>query len=384
MKTTRVLLAGGGTGGHIYPALAIAKFIQEKNPQNKIEFVGSRRGLEKDIVPKHGFKLHMLTVGQLHSSVGRLKQIKTLLLMPIVFLQALWIVIKFRPHFVLGVGGYASGPLVLVASLLGIRTGIWEANVEPGITNKILSKFVKRCFVVFEDSQKFFPPHKTQCLGYPVRKEFEVLYQQKKTQEQDSTSAATSEASHSVSQNSSSSSPSPGSSTFKVLIFGGSQGAAVFNRVIPKVAARFPEIQFTLQTGSKNYAEFEGKKWTDNLQVLPFLDPIVDHYLQADLIISRSGAGAIAELSAIGAHCLFVPFPKASDDHQRKNAEALQALGAADMILEDQFTEEEFAGFLQQYLKRSVSQNTEMQKNMLDFFKSGATQAIVEALIKKS
>lgn len=361
MKTIKVLLAGGGTGGHIYPALAIAKCIEDKFPQSRIEFVGSRRGLEKNIVPQHGYKLHMLAVGQLHSSVGRLKQLKTLLLMPLVFLQVLWILLKFRPQCVLGVGGYASGPLVLVASLIGIKTGIWEANVEPGITNKVLAKFVKHIFVVFEDSQKFFPAHKTQCLGYPVRKEFEDLYEQKK---------------QSLGQKSKESRP------LRVLIFGGSQGAAVFNRVIPEVSARFPNVDFTLQTGAKNYAEFEGKSLSKNLQVLPFLDPIVDYYLQSDLIFSRSGAGAIAELSAMGASCLFVPFPKASDDHQRKNAQALFEKRAADMILEKGFTVESVSAFLNQYLNRSVSQNTEMQKNMLDFFKSGATQAIVDVMVK--
>ncbi len=361
MKAIKVLLAGGGTGGHIYPALAIAKRIEDQFPQSRIEFVGSRRGLEKNIIPKHGYKLHMLAVGQLHSSVGRVKQLKTLLLMPVVFAQALWIILKFRPSFVLGVGGYASGPLVLVASLLRIKTAIWEANVEPGITNKILAKFVKHCFVVFEVSQKFFPPHKTKCLGYPVRKEFEELHQNKK---------------NSVSP------PAASSRPLKVLVFGGSQGAAVFNKVIPEVSSQFPEIEFTLQTGAKNYADFEGKTWPQNLRILPFLDPIVDYYLQADLILSRSGAGAIAELSALGAHCLFVPFPRASDDHQRKNAETLWEKKAADMILESDFNEERLSEFLRQYLNRSVSQNAEMQKNMLDFFKSGATQAIVDTMVK--
>lgn len=366
MKNIKILLAGGGTGGHIYPALAIAKHIENKYPGSRIEFVGSRRGLEKDIIPKHGYKLHMLSVGQLHSSVGKFKQIKTLFLMPFVFLQAFWILIKFRPSFVFGVGGYASGPLVLVASLMGFKTAIWEANVQPGITNKFLAKFVDHCFVVFEDSLKFFPSVKTKCAGYPVRQEFEDLYFQKRAQWKGAGD-----------YNATPNDPKT------ILIFGGSQGAAVFNRIIPKVSAQFPEMQFVLQTGTKNYPEFEDQALSPNLKVLPFLDPILEHYLRADLIVSRSGAGAIAELSALGASCLFVPFPRASDDHQRKNAEALLQRKASDMILEDDFTSEQLTQFLQEYTSRTPSQTAKMQKQMLDFFKPGATQTIVATLIDR-
>lgn len=367
MKSIKVLLAGGGTGGHIYPALAVAQYIQNQYPKHKIEFVGSQRGLEKDIIPKHNYKLHRLSVGQLHSSVGRLKQLATLLRMPWVMLQSLWILICFRPTFVFGVGGYASGPVVLMASLLGFRTAIWEANVQPGITNKFLSRFVRHCFVVFEDSLKFFPINKTKCVGYPVREEFEQTYHERKKilnhrfQVIDLVKAS--------------------EAPLKVLIFGGSQGAAVFNRVLPKVMPQFPEMSFVLQTGNKNFESFKGQNWGEHIKVLPFLDPIIEHYQSADLVICRSGAGAIAELAAMGLNCLFVPLPTAADDHQRKNAESLFHRGASDMIQEDSFTPEQLAVFLQEFQQRPQSQRLEMQKKMLEVFKPGATQAIVSQIL---
>lgn len=363
MKKLKVLIAGGGTGGHIYPGLAIADYIKANYENSQVEFVGSRRGLEKDIIPKFNYKLHMLKVGQLHSSVGRLTQLKTLILMPLVMLHALWIVIKFRPKAVIGVGGYASGPLVFMASLLGIRTAIWEANVQPGITNKFLSKFVRYCFVVFPSSLKFFPKLKVKCVGYPVRKQIEDLYFSKKQNPNFMARTST--------------------QPLKVLVFGGSQGAAVFNRVIPEVAKLLPDVKFTLQTGTKNYESFKGQTFAHNLTVLPFLDPIVDFYQKADLIICRSGAGAVTELSAMGLNCLFVPFPRASDDHQRINAQAIVDQNAGDLMLEDEFTVESVKTFLEKYKLKTPDEISQIQKNMQDFFQPGATKQMVDQLLNK-
>lgn len=355
----RILLSGGGTGGHIYPALALADQFKKELPDVKIEFVGSKRGLESKIIPSHNYKLHQLRVGQLHSSVGFLKRIFTLLGLPFVFLHCLWILLRFRPQLVMGFGGYASGPIVFVASLLFIPTAIWEANVQPGMANKILSFFVKHCFVVFEESLSFFPKHKSFCFGYPVRSEFEKIYSEKIK--------------------------SPNFSVQKknVLIFGGSQGAQVLNKILPLIAKKFPDFNFALQTGLKNYETFT--KSTDgkitNLSVYPFLDPIVDFYKRADLVICRSGAGAMAELSAMGAYCLFVPFPHASDNHQFKNAKALVQRQAAFVIEEKQLSVEVLSQFLKDFSIKPADQQRQVKQKMLDFFKPEATAKIVKTLL---
>jgi UDP-N-acetylglucosamine--N-acetylmuramyl-(pentapeptide) pyrophosphoryl-undecaprenol N-acetylglucosamine transferase len=382
-KLKRILLSGGGTGGHIYPALAVADEFKKQNPNIQIRFVGSHRGLETKIIPEKGFRLYSLGIGPLHSSVGRLQQLKTLLTLPLVFLHCLWILISFRPQRVMGFGGYASGPIVFMASILFFKTSIWEANVQPGIANRVLSKFVRRCYVVFEESLKHFPVDKTKCYGYPVRQEFDQLYDQKMQTLKAQTSL-----------------PYESSKKLKVLAFGGSQGAKILNDLIPLVADANPDMSFTLQTGLKNYdnviknqsSNFDNKAKDQNfglhsnLKILPFLDPIIDHYVKADVIICRSGAGALAELAAIGANCLFVPFALASDNHQYKNALALHQRGAAGLIEEKHLTVEAITGFLQSFKNKSDNKSDDKFKDeqrqthqkMLAFFKPKATFNMVQ------
>ncbi len=383
----RVLLSGGGTGGHIYPALAVAQEFKNQFPNIDIRFVGSERGLESKIIPDKGYKLYKLNIGPLHSSVGRLEQIKTLFSLPFVFLHCLWILILFRPQRVVGFGGYASGPIVFMASILFIPTAIWEANVQPGIANKMLSRFVKRCFVVFENSLKYFPANKTVCLGYPVRAEFDELYALNSNLVS-TVIPMTSLKSTIVSSSAKNLDIPSGESKLKVLIFGGSQGAQIFNQVIPKVVNQFPNLEFNLQTGMKNFeATIKSVgKLPVNLKIYPFLDPILNFYLNSDLIICRSGAGAVAELSSIGVNCLFVPFALASDNHQYKNAVALSDQRAAYLIEEKNFNEASIAQFLNDFQAKSNSSdgqtNRQMKQRMLGFFKPKATQNIVENLVK--
>lgn len=382
-KLKRILLSGGGTGGHIYPALALADEFKKQNPQADIRFVGSARGLESKIIPDKGYPLYRLNIGPLHSSVGRKEQIKTLISMPFVFLHCLWILIVFRPQRVMGFGGYASGPIVFMASILFFKTSIWEANVQPGMANKILSQFVKRCYVVFEESLKFFPTDKTKCFGYPVRQDFDqryeiMMYEQKRNDEAQL---------HQQHQNSSNEVSKNNQSSYelKILVFGGSQGAKVFNQLIPIVASQNPNLHFTLQTGLKNHSQtleaIEKLKSThsfSNLKVLPFLDPIMDYYINSDVVICRSGAGALAELSALGAQCLFVPFAFASDNHQYKNALALSQRGAAALIEEKNFSIDSINEFLNSFRHKSEDQRRQARQKMLGFFKPKATINMVQ------
>ncbi len=367
MKRTplkRILLAGGGTGGHIYPALALAEEFKKQNPGVNIRFVGSQRGLESKIIPDKGYELYKLKIGPLHSSVGRAEQIKTVLTLPFVFLHCLWILITFRPQRVMGFGGYASGPIVFIASILFFKTAVWEANVQPGIANKLLSKVVKRCYVVFEESLKFFPNDKTKCFGYPVRHDFDLRYEEANRSQTELNSKPQS---------------------LNVLVFGGSQGAKVLNDLIPKVALANPDFHFTLQTGLKNFdstqksiAQMSGHPTISNLTVLPFLDPIIDFYLASDVIICRSGAGALAELAALGSNCLFVPFALASDNHQYKNALALSQRGAAGLIEEKNLSVQSIIDFLNSFRHKPLAEQRQISQKMLAFFKPKATYNMVE------
>lgn len=395
----RVLLSGGGTGGHIYPALALAEEFKKQNPGVKIKFVGSQRGLESKIIPDKGYELYKLNIGPLHSSVGRKEQVKTLLTLPFVFLHCLWILISFRPQRVMGFGGYASGPIVFIASICFFKTAVWEANVQPGIANKLLSKVVKRCYVVFEESLKFFPNDKTKCFGYPVRHEFDVRFEEKMKAQRLSVVTETNVFNSTQNEKNM-------NSSLKVLVFGGSQGAKVLNELIPKVAQENPEIQFTLQTGlknfdstiksleqlktmhknqdnkSKNQLHHSGltkiENIIPNLTVLPFLDPIIDFYLSSDVIICRSGAGALAELAAIGSNCLFVPFALASDNHQYRNALALSQRGAAGLIEEKHLSVQTVSDFLNSFRRKSEAEQRQISQKMLAFFKPKATFNMVE------
>ena len=160
MIKKRIVISGGGSGGHIYPGIAIAQALEKQDPSIEIHFVGARRGMEAQIIPKAGYPLHCLRVGRLNKNVSKIERIITLITLPIAFLQCLLLLIKLRPKYVLGVGGFASGPFLLIASLCGFKTAIWEPNAFPGLANRLLAPFVRRAFVVFKESAEFFSSEK--------------------------------------------------------------------------------------------------------------------------------------------------------------------------------------------------------------------------------
>ena len=373
----KILLSGGGTGGHIYPALSIAEALKAHSPDIVVEFVGSPQGLEQKIILKKGYKLHLMKIKPLHKSIGRIQQFLGLIQWPFVFLQGLWILLRFRPQVVMGFGGYASAPIVLIASLLRIRTALWEANVQPGIANKILAPWVRHCFVVFQKSQRHFPPSKTQCLGYPLRQSIETSF-----------SPQTQYSEHRLKQNIEM--PfSPKNKQTKlflhcVLVFGGSQGAEIFNTIIPQICPQFSNIKFILQTGDKHFESVKEKFNEKNLEILSFLDPIESYYRQANLVICRSGAGTVAELTALGQLALFVPFSRAADNHQFKNAQVLQQKKSAFLIEEKDFNSESLLEFLNYFFgSMSLEEKAKMSENMRSLFKPQASQRITETLLSK-
>ena len=169
MKKQIVVIAGGGTGGHIYPGLAIAETLKKSHPTVEVHFVGAQGGLEEKIIPKNGYPVHLLNVGRLHKSVNLFRRLKALILLPLSFFHSLYLYMKLRPRWVLGIGGFASGPFVFVASILGGNTAILEPNAYPGMANRWLSKVVRHCFVVFKETGSFFPAKKVSLVGLPVR-----------------------------------------------------------------------------------------------------------------------------------------------------------------------------------------------------------------------
>ena len=359
-KKKTLCLTGGGSGGHIYPALAIAEEIESQSPDVEIILVGAKRGLEKSLFKKTKYKSYFLPVGQLHSSVGRLKQFWSLLKMPYCFLLSLWILLWQRPSVVMGVGGYASGPLCLMSNLLGIPTYVWEGNATPGVTNRILGKFKITPFLVFKEASIYFKKIKPIMTGVPVRKALEDKAEQKKNSESDK--------------------------DFNVLFVGGSQGAKIFNEILPKLSKDFDlsGVQVVHQTGLKNYESVlsdYGEDKKSNVEVLAYLDPIRDYYLNADVVVSRSGAGAVNELSLLGKPSILIPFPKASDNHQHKNAEALVMQNAAILIDETDFTAKKINDVLLA-LRDDPSHLKDLGVNIQKSLKRGAREEIAAHLLK--
>jgi UDP-N-acetylglucosamine--N-acetylmuramyl-(pentapeptide) pyrophosphoryl-undecaprenol N-acetylglucosamine transferase len=312
-----IIIAGGGTGGHIYPGVAIAQEFKRRHADTQILFVGTAKGLETKIIPREGFNLELIEVAAL-KRVSLVNRIKSLAKLPKSFLDARSLIKRVRPDVVIGVGGYASGPVVLTAALMDTPTLVAEQNALPGFTNRTLARFVKAAAISFEEAREFFG-EKAQITGNPVRAEFfDVPVKQS-------------------------------GDVIHVLITGGSQGARAINEAIigalPLLAEEKGRMSFTHQTGENDFYRVRDAYENAGLRadVRPFIEKMVDEFAAADLVISRAGATTVAELAAAGKPAIMVPFPFAADDHQRKNAEAIERAGAGRMILQAELTSERLA-----------------------------------------
>ncbi len=330
----KFLIAGGGTGGHIYPGIAIAKAIESLDSNIEVEFVGTPLGLEKTIVPREGYRLHLISGGKLNYKGSLFGKILGLFKVGLGLIQSLGLILKTKPCGVLGVGGYASAPLVLMASLLRIPTSIWEPNAHPGLANRILSRFVSRAFVVFEVAKKYLHSKDIQLVGMPIRSELENLSETREFSKRESSSHPSSvDASSSV-------------NPFHVLCFGGSQGARAINEVIEQaVIKELPwlyQSKLIHQTGVSDYQKVKSNydQSVFDVEVFEYLFEMERYYTWADVVVCRSGASTLAELSAVGMPAILIPLPTSADDHQRKNAEALSAQKAAIIIEQKDFTAE--------------------------------------------
>lgn len=306
----RAILAGGGTGGHVIPALAIAQQLQD-HYHTEILFIGTARGIENRMVPAAGFLLRLVQVGAL-KNVSMTTQLRTFSDLPKSVWEARRIVREFRPDVVIGVGGYASGPGMLAAVLMRIPTLVFEPNFVPGFANRVVARFVSAAAVHFEETGRYF--RHCEVTGVPVREAFFQI------------------------------SGTPTIPT--VLVFGGSQGAHAINQVVMDSAgellSRIPGLRIVHQTGERDFGDVQAAyaKLGEAVEVHRFIDDMPGAFAQASLLICRSGASTVAEVTAAGKPAVFVPFPRAADDHQKRNAEALERAGAAVMLEETKATRE--------------------------------------------
>jgi UDP-N-acetylglucosamine--N-acetylmuramyl-(pentapeptide) pyrophosphoryl-undecaprenol N-acetylglucosamine transferase len=302
----RVLIAGGGTGGHIIPALAVARELVEHHGA-EVLFVGTARGMESRMVPGAGFKLKLVDVGQL-KNVSLVTRLRTLMDLPRAIFACRRLIREFKPGVVFGVGGYASGPAMAAAVQMKIPAMAFEPNAMPGLANRLVGKRVQAAAVNFASAAKWFA--NAEVTGIPVRTEFFALQ------------------------------PPVGDAPH-LLIFGGSQGARIFNDQLPKVIDRLlhaiPGLTVLHQSGVRNYdatqiAYASSGAAPSRWRVEPFIDNMPAEFARSTLVMARSGASTVAELAAAGKPALLVPFAAAADDHQRRNAEEMVKAGAAVLL----------------------------------------------------
>jgi len=306
----RVLIAGGGTGGHVVPALAIARELRDTHNAD-VRFVGTARGLETRLVPEAGFHLDLVRSGQL-KNVSLATRLRTAIDLPLGVAECVRLLRAFRPHAVVGVGGYASGPAMLAAILLRLPTLAFEPNAVPGLANRMVGRWVSAAAVNFEQTQRYF--RNARVTGIPVRADFFAI------------------------------TPKSAAAPPRLLVFGGSQGARVLNETMPKIARRlldqFANLEIVHQAGARHaestaaaYAR-AGLAGQQRVRVQPYLDQMPREFAAADLLLCRSGASTMAELGAAGRASLLVPFALAADDHQRRNTEVFLQAYAARMLTE--------------------------------------------------
>jgi len=332
----KLVIAGGGTGGHLFPGIAVAEEFLARDPGNEVLFVGTERGIEARAVPAAGYRLELISAAGIRGKRG-LSQFTGIAKMFYGYAQSRKVLKAFRPDLVLGVGGYASLPMVLAAGGMRIPHFIHEQNAIPGQTNRLLARFADKVFITLEESARYFPKDSTLLTGNPLRRQILDMVESVKS-------------SHPTLDNGVEKLPPfqgegrGGDGVFKLFIFGGSQGAHAINMAmlaaLPLLKESRVKLVITHQTGEKDcdvVADAYRAAGMD-ARVTPFISDMASEYARADLIICRAGATTIAEVTACGKTCLFIPFPHAVDDHQRRNAEALLKKDACFMLLEQELT----------------------------------------------
>jgi len=357
----RLLIAGGGTGGHLFPGVAIAEELRAREPGAQIRFVGTRRGIEARVLPQLGWDLALIEVSGL-KTVGMLGALRGVLRLPRALWQARRVVREFAPDAVIGVGGYASGPVVLMARLAGIPTAICEQNSIPGLTNKILGRVARAVFVSFDGARRFFKPQKTVVSGNPVRRE---LVQKLLDASANPPTG-----------------PAMAGDRVHVLVSGGSLGAVAVNDLAAEALialAKTIPLAIVHQTGDKGL-EPTRKRYADAsvaADCQPFIKDMASAYHQADLIIGRAGATTVAELAITGKPAVFIPYPFAADNHQEQNARQMADAGAALMFKQSELTAGKLADALRP-LVTDPARRAEMGARMKALARPQAAATIID------
>ncbi len=357
-----VLIAGGGTGGHLYPGIAVAREVKARVPDAQVTFVGTAAGIESRVVPREGFTLETIrSAGLKGKSLAALA--RGMGLLPLSALDAWHVLSRQRPSIVVGVGGYSSGPIVLLAALRGIPTLLMEQNAMPGATNRLLARFVKAAAISYEESTRFFAG-RAFLAGNPVRPEFlGGMHDQHASSREGGEPRVP-----------------------RVLVFGGSQGAHAINVAMVEAAPRLAAaagLAITHQTGERDLEMVRDGYRRAGLavRVEPFLYAMDREMKSADLVVCRAGATTLSELTAAGRPSILIPLPTATDDHQRRNAEALVVKGAARMIEQRALTGELLASEIVA-LARNDADRAAMSAAARRLAKPDAAQVIVDRVLE--
>lgn len=355
----KVIIAGGGTGGHVFPGIALAESLIEKYPEAQITFVGTPKGLEAKVIPKTGYQLNFISVrGFVGKSLN--EKLKSLMSLLKSMFESKNIIDSFLPDIVFGVGGYASFPVVLTASLRKIPTIILEQNIVPGLANKLLSKIASAVAITYPETMEYFQREKTYLTGTPIRRRILEGDKQKAKKLFNIEEGR-----------------------ITILILGGSLGARKINKAMTEgLSYLLPlknRIQIIHQTGESDYnwVSNEYKNLPFRATVLPFIYDMVEAYAVADLVISRAGASTIAELTAIGKASILIPYPYAAYNHQEMNARRLFSRGACELILDRELNGEVLAKKISKILTNPEIKK-EMERASLAFGKPHAGEKIIE------
>lgn len=359
MKKLKFILSGGGTGGHIYPAVAIANELKSRFPDAEILFVGASDKMEMQKVPQSGYQIEGLWIAGLQRKLTLQNS-----MFPFKLMSSLWksrsIIMEFKPDVVIGTGGFASGPLLQMANVLNIPTLIQEQNSYPGITNKILSKRARKICVAYENLGRFFPKSKMILTGNPVRQDLIDIESKRE------------EAIQYFNLD-------PNKKT--LLVLGGSLGARRVNQLIEKELKNFQsqDVQVIWQCG-KFYFEEYNKYNGNNVQVLAFIDRMDLVYAAADIVISRAGASSVSELCIVGKPVIFIPSPNVAEDHQTKNAKSIVDRKGALMIKESELNS--LFGLVFEALLKDQGKQIQLSKNIKQLALPNATKQIVDEIVK--
>ncbi len=320
----RIVIAGGGTGGHLFPGIAIAEEFLRRDDKAQIIFMGTKKGIEGKLLGQLGYELRTIEVEGVKGR-GLKAMVRSAYQVPQSMWQSRRVLKQFNPHIIIGVGGYASGPAVLTAHFMGIPAAIAEQNALPGITNRILSKFVNVIFVTYAQTQAWFPKGKVIISGNPVRAAFVAGRCVEKAKKD----------------------------FWQLLVFGGSQGAVTINKAMINMLSQLQKMKNKIrvmhQTGTKQLDKVRQayEKFGIKAKVMPFIVDMAGAYAAADLIVCRAGATSLAEITASGKAAILIPYPWAANDHQTKNARAMADAGAAVVINESELTSGKLFGVLE-------------------------------------